>query len=197
MKKLLLSSILLGSFLVLPQVQAAPSPLSVVKTSNTQVQNILKGKDKVDPATEQKIYHIIDAVTSWSYISRNATAMSCRKLTSAQCKKFNRTFQKLLKVSSIKKTGRYRAEGFEYKGQRFYGSTAIVKTIAIYKKDRVALNYHLKKLGGRWVIINYVVDDVDTIRNYKKQFRLMFRRKSFNDVISILENRIKRYEGEL
>ena len=198
MKKLLLTSIIVAIVLGFTALNSAPmSPILVIKSSNTRVQRILSGVDKVDAATEKKIYSILDGVTSWSYISRNATRLSCAKLSAAQCKAFNNTFQRLLKVSSIKKAGRYRAEGFEYLGQNIYGSRAIVRTIAIYKKDRVTLNYHLNFVGGRWLITNYVVDDVDTIRNYKKQFRIMFARKSYNQVISILNKRIKRYEKQL
>lgn len=198
MKKLVFTSITVTIVLGFTALNSAPrSPLMVIKSSNTRVQSILKGVDKVDPTTEKKIYRILDNVTSWSYISRNATRLSCAKLNSGQCRKFNTTFQRLLKVSSIKKAGRYRAEGFEYLGQNIYGRRAIVRTIAIYKKDRVTLNYHLNFVGGRWLITNYVVDDVDTIRNYKKQFRLMFARKTYNQVIKILNKRIKRYEEQL
>jgi len=198
MKKLLFTSIIVTIALSFSTLYSAPkSPLLVIKSSNSRVQNLLKGVDTVGPATEKKIYGILDTVTSWSYISRNATRLSCAKLTTAQCRTFNNTFQRLLKVSSIKKTGRYRAEGFEYLGQNIYGSRAIVRTIAIYKKDRVTLNYHLNFVGGRWLITNYVVDDVDTIRNYKKQFRLMFARKSYTQVVSTLNKRISRYEKEL
>lgn len=103
MKKLILSSIILSLLLGFVTLNAAQSPIGVIKSSNTRVQNILKGKDKVDPVTEKKIYGIIDGMTSWSYISRNATRLSCLKLTKAQCDTFNNTFQKLLKVSSIKR----------------------------------------------------------------------------------------------
>ena len=44
-----------------------------------------------------------------------------------------------------------------------------MKTLAYYKADKVELNYTLERRapGAPWKIANYVIDGVDTVRNYK------------------------------
>ena len=58
----------------------------------------------------------------------------------------------------------------------------------------VKLNYEFKKIGSGWKIVNYIVDDVDTIRNYKKQFRRLFKKNTFEQIIKNLEKKIRKYK---
>lgn len=175
---------------------AAQKPLDVIKQSNQQVLEILKDKEKVDEPTEKKMLEIINGVTNFEMISQRATNLSCKKLTPQQCKKFGEVFIRLLRVSSIKKMGRYRADKFDYLGEEINQNSAIVKTIAYYKDEKAELNYHLELTGGDWKIVNYVVDDIDTVRNYKKQFLRLFRKMSFDGVIERLESKIADYNKE-
>jgi hypothetical protein len=46
------------------------------------------------------------------------------------------------------------------------------------------------------MIVNYVVDDIDTIRNYKKQFMRLFAKKTFDQVMERLRKKIADYEKE-
>jgi hypothetical protein len=46
------------------------------------------------------------------------------------------------------------------------------------------------------MIVNYVVDDIDTVRNYKKQFMRLFARNTFDRVMERLRKKIAAYETE-
>jgi ABC-type transporter MlaC component len=175
---------------------SSQSPLEIIRSSNQQVQAILSQHETIDPETETKLFEIIEGVTDFAAISHGTTRPFCKNLTEAQCTKFDQTFQKLIRVSSIKKLGRYRADRFEYLGEEVTNDTAIVKIQAFYEDDEVHLNYHLLHEGGKWLIVNYVVDDVDTIRNYKKQFLRLFARNTFDEIIERLEKKIREYEKE-
>ena len=99
-------------------------------------------------------------------------------------------FTRLLRVSSIKKLGRARAGRFEYDGEKVTGETAVVKSIAFFNEEQVPLNYLMAHRGDTWVIVNYVVDDVDTVRNYRKQFTQLLAKKTFEQVMDQLEKKI-------
>lgn len=174
----------------------AETPLETVRSSNQKVLDIYASHESVDEETERKIYDVIDGVTDFASISDSVTARFCKKLTAGECEEFNGVFTRLLRLSSIKKLGRYRADGFEYIGEEIDGPSAVVRTIALYGEERIYLDYSLEERSGSWRIVNYVVDDVDTIRNYRKQFTRLFSRKSFEEVIERLEERISSYEGE-
>lgn len=174
----------------------AETPLETVRSSNGKVLDIYASQERVDEETEGKIYAVIDGVTDFAGISDSVTSRFCKKLTAGECEEFNEVFTRLLRLSSIKKLGRYRADGFEYLGEEIDGKSAVVRTIALYGEEKIYLDYSLEEREGSWRIVNYVVDDVDTIRNYRKQFTRLFSRKSFREVIERLEERISSYEGE-
>jgi phospholipid transport system substrate-binding protein len=189
----ILASLLIASSVAHPYVQ---TPLEVIRTSNGEVQNILDGREIIDQQTEAELLAIIDDVTDFSAISSRVIERFCENLTPAQCENFDRVFQRLLRVSSIKKMGRYRAERFVYLEEEINEDTAIVKTLAYYEGDEVHLNYLLELEDGKWMIHNYIVDDVNTIRNYKKQFIRLFARNTFDAIIERLKQKIAEYEKE-
>jgi ABC-type transporter MlaC component len=171
-------------------------PLEVIKVSNQNVQEILKAQKTVDAQTEAKLLVIINRVTDFETISQRVIQRFCEKLTQQQCETFDRVFRRLLRVSSLKKMGRYRADRFDYLSEEIKEKTAIVKTIAYYKEEKAQLDYHLEFKNDKWMIVNYVVDDIDTVRNYKKQFMRLFAKKTFDQVMERLRKKIADYEME-
>ncbi len=179
--------------LTFPQEQ---SPLTVVRNSNQEVQYILDLHETIDEETESVLLSIINRVTDFGAISRGVIDRFCKNLTPAQCEYFDNVFQRLLRVSSIKKMGRYRADRFDYLGEEITENSAIVKTIAYYEDENIYLNYHLERVQGQWMVQNYIVDDVNTIRNYTKQFVRLFARNTFKAIMERLEQKIAEYEKE-
>ncbi len=170
------------------------SPLNVIKQSNRKVLRITKGKDKLNDAQQKKMMQIIDEITAFSEMAKNVTKWF--KHTPTQTALFHKTFKELLRVSSLKKAGRYRADRFSYQSVQVTGRKAIVKTIAYYNRDKVYIDYELTLIMGAWKITNYVIDDISTLRNYRKQFQRLFKVKSFQAVISRLESRINYYKTQ-
>jgi phospholipid transport system substrate-binding protein len=174
----------------------AQSPLEVVRASNRAVLDITASHETFDDDAEEKINAVMDGVTDFGEISRRTLETVCRELSETQCGEFRRTFEALLRISSVKKLGRYRADRFEYLGEEVRGDTAVVKTVAVYKGDAYDLDYHLIRAGERWMIVNYVMDGVDTVRNYQKQFLRLIKKETFSQVMSRLRKKIEEYENE-
>ena len=192
--RLLLLAALLAA--AAPLRAAAPGPQEVIRASNQAVLALLRQHPTVDDATERSLFALIDPVTDFAGMAEAATGSFCAKLTAAECSLFRETFTRLLRVSSIKKLGRYRADSFDYLGEERTAGTAVVRTLAHHKAEKVPLDYQLALRGERWLIVNYVVDEVDTIRNYRKQFTRLFQQESFAQVIDRLRAKIASYEAE-
>jgi len=175
---------------------AAPAPLEVVKRSNEAVLAIFKKHPVVDAAVEKQLFTAIDAVTDYAALSAAAIDTFCPQLTPAQCVSFKETFTRLLRISSIKKLGRYRADRFEYSGEELTGRTALVRTFAFFKEEKIPLDYQLERRGDSWVIVNYIVDEIDTVRNYRKQFTQLLAKESFDQLIDRLNRKITAFEAE-
>lgn len=195
-----LRALLAGAALLLaaaPAVAAAPpGPLEVVRASNDAVLGIFKKHPAVDAAVEKELFGVIDAVTDYEALASSAVDSFCAKLTGEQCALFKGTFTRLLRVSSIRKLGRYRADRFEYGGEEVAGARATVRTFAFYKDDRIPLDYVLAQRGGAWVIVNYVVDGIDTVFNYRKQFTQLLAKGTFEQLIARLDAKIAALEAE-
>jgi len=175
---------------------AAATPLEVVKTSNEAVLAVYRRHPAVDAAVEKEIFAIIDGVTDYQALAAGAVDPFCPKLTAAQCATFKETFTRLLRISSIKKLGRYRADRFEYGGEAVTGQSALVRTTAFFKEEKIPLDYQLARRGGAWVIVNYIVDEIDTVRNYRKQFTQLLAKETFEQVIARLDRKIASLEAE-
>lgn len=197
MARLTFRSVAVFLAVLLPSVTAAAeSALETVKASNEKVLEIYALQETIDEERAAAIYETIDGVTDFESIASSVTSKFCVKLTEEQCRLFDDVFVRLLRTSSTKKLGRYRADRFEYLGEEEKGESVVVRTTAHFGDEEVSLDYSLEKREGGWVIVNYVVDGVDTIRNYRKQFTRLFSKKSFEQVIERLEKRIASYEEE-
>lgn len=190
-----LAGALLLCCLAAPRVLAA-TPLEVIKGTNEAVLAIYKKHKTVDAAAEQEVFAAIDAVTDYEALAAGAIDALCPKLTAGQCSTFKETFTRLLRISSVKKLGRARAGRFEYDGEQVKGESAVVRSFAYFNDEKVPLDYQMARRGDSWVIVNYVVDDVDTVRNYRKQFTQLLAKKTFDQVIAQLERKIASLEKE-
>jgi len=179
-----------------PPAAAVPGPLEVVRTSNDAVLAIFKKHPQVDAAVEKELFTVIDAVTDYEALAAAAIDSFCPKLSAAQCATFKETFTRLLRVSSIRKLGRYRADRFEYGGEEVAGTAATVRTVAIFKEERVPLDYRMARGAKGWVIVNYVVDEIDTVFNYRKQFTQLLARGTFDQLIARLNSKNASLEAE-
>lgn len=188
---------LLAALLAGPAAAApAPAPLEVIRASNNAVLAILARSPVVDAAVDRELFGVIDKVTDFDRLAGTIVDPFCAKLTADECRLFKETFVRLLRITSIRKLGRYRADTFDYTGEELAGETATVRTVAHFKEERIPLDYQLARRGGSWVIVNYVVDEVDTIRNYRKQFTRLFAQESFAQVIERLRHKIAENENE-
>ena len=82
-KPLLVSFLLLSLSLLswAAPVKKGATPMEVVKTSNQQVTDLLKGSSqKMDPAVEKKVFAIIDEVTDFDLLADRVVTTFCPKL---------------------------------------------------------------------------------------------------------------------
>ena len=173
------------------------SPLQMIQNSNQQILAALGEDETVDPDTEARVYELMDQATDFAAMSGAAIRSFCDDFSSDKCGEFKAVFGDLLRIQAIKKLGRYRADRFEYLEEDIEpsGDRSTVLTIAFFEDDEVTLDYELELIDGGWMIVNYIVDGVDTVRNYQKQFTRLLARESVDDVIQRLRDKIAEFEN--
>lgn len=186
-------SVLLAAILAAPPAVAAlpeAAALEEISRSNREVMAILAEKPDLNADMERRIDSVLDRVTDFAAMSDAAGAGFTDGVNEAQHERFHRAFRTLLRNSALRRMGRYRADRVEYGEATSDGPLARVPTTAWYGGDQVAIDYTLQ-LGAdnRWRIVNYTVDGVDTIRNYRRQFARILRSENFEQLVERLERR--------
>ncbi len=191
-------TLLLGVIAVGQAAVRITTPMETVRTSNEAISAILAEHDPLDAAGEARVYEVMNGVTDFESMSTGAIDPICvdTELDGETCGKWKAVFGDLLRIRSIKGVGRYRADRFDYLNEEIDGEQAVVNTLAYFEGEDIALDYELTLREDRWLIVNYVVDDVDTARSWNRRFIRLLRTETVDDVIERLRNRIAEYRTD-
>lgn len=193
-------SIYLVFFLVLlatGQSYGTPqSPIATIKASNDSILELYRLSPETNEHVLQEIFAIMDKVTDYETMANSAIETICPKKNEALCAAIRQEFIESLKLTATTKLGRYRADRFEYLGEEFTAQQSQVKTVAYYQEESIQLNYILEQKDGAWHIVNFIVDDVDTIRNYQRQFQRIVEKETHAGLLRRLHNKNDQYRAE-
>lgn len=179
----------------LGQAAEDESPLVIIQESNEAIHAILADNPVLEGEAEAAVYELMDAVTDFRRMADAAIDDLCAEGTE-KCDEWKQVFGDLLRIRSIKGLGRYRADRFDYLSEEIDGETAVVNTLAYFEDDEVTLDYELAATDSGWVIVNYIVDDVDTVRSYNRRFQRLLRAETVDDIIQRLRESIAEHESE-
>ncbi len=175
------------------RAQGGADPLSVIRESNDRILEIYHKHRHIGESERRRIFSIMDAVTDFETMAARAVDPVCCPGDVQTCQRLKEVFKELLRLSAIHKLGRYRADRFEYLGQQCEADTAEVNTIAHYQDEAIHLDYILSRRKGRWMIVNYIVDDIDTVANYRRQFTRILEKKPMSSLVERLQARVNQY----
>ena len=168
------------------------SALETIQNSNDAILELYKKKKTEESDLSEQVYSVMEKVTDFQTIADSALQHFCTTPKNPTCLAIKQELIQLLKLSATAKLGRYRASSFDYTGQMQTEDSTIVKTIAHFGEDLVTLDYVLKKKQNEWKIVNYIVDDIDTVRNYQKQFKRILRKGTLETLLTRLKKQNKR-----
>lgn len=177
------------------QAAGGEKPLEVIRTSNEAITAILADHPVLEGEAADRVYEIMNGVTDFRRMADGAIDGLCTD-SDEICGEWNQVFGDLLRIRSIKGVGRYRADRFDYLSEEIDGETAVVNTLAYFEDDQINLDYELELTESGWVIVNYIVDDVDTVRSYSRRFQRLLREESVEDIIQRLRESIAELEAE-
>lgn len=172
------------------------TPTQVIRTSNNQILDIYKSSPTVNNEILDTIFSVMEEITDFETMADRTAQATCEQTTTELCAQLKTEFIQLLKLTATNKLGRYRADRFEYLGEEISNNQAVVKTKAYFEEDEVQLDYILEKDANRWRVVNYIADDIDTIRNYQSQFSRITKKKSVVFLINRLKKKNEQYLKE-
>ena len=204
--QLVRSPVLLGVLLLWgllsQEVNAAQSPLEVIRMTTMQALAVLKDPAYQGTADRQarikKMWEVILPSFDEREISQRALGLYWRGRTKEQRAHFTHLFIQLVKNSYSSTLDRY-TEGAKF----FFDKEHIDDDYAeVYTRiqtpaepDSFHVVYRLHRVGGQWLVYDVVAENVSLVRNYRNQFYRIINRSSFDRLMEILKDKLKELEG--
>jgi len=81
-----------------------------------------------------------------------------------------------------------------YGTEQTQGAVVVVETTARSTENRrapeVGIDYHMKRVGNRWMVEDVVTDGVSMVRNYRNQFNRIIRRDGWSGLLDRMRSRV-------
>jgi phospholipid transport system substrate-binding protein len=190
----------MGVWLVLfgggaPQLhaQSAPgSPVDVVRSRNQAVTRILDAAgDSVDAPTKEQLKDVINDLIDFQELSQRALSRHWEARSEQEKTDFVDVFRQLIRNSSVKKLGVYRADSVTYRPPEASDDGVTVLTLAYKDGKSAEVVYEMHEVGGEWKAYDVVVDGSSTVRTYRDSFNKEISRGSYEAMYAKLVDRLK------
>lgn len=168
------------------------SPLEVVRARNHAVEQILEAAgDSVDAPTKERLKNVINGLIDFDELSRRALSRHWDARTEEEKADFVNVFRQLIRNSSVKKLGAYRADSVVYRPPDPSEDGVTVVTVAYKDGDSAEVVYEMHRIGGDWKAYDVVVDGSSTVRTYRDSFNKEISRSSYAAMYAKLVDRLK------
>jgi phospholipid transport system substrate-binding protein len=174
------------------QTVSPQSAVDMVRARNQAVTRILDAAgDSVDAPTREQLKDIINGLIDFPELSRRALSRHWDARTEQERADFIDVFRQLIRNSSVKKLGAYRADSVTYNPPEPARDGVKVVTLA-YKDDSSAeVHYLMHQVDGEWKAYDVVVDGSSTMRTYRDSFNKEISRGSYEAMYAKLLDRLK------
>jgi phospholipid transport system substrate-binding protein len=178
--------------------RATDDPKAVVtRVTNSAIEVLRDGTLSAD-VKRQRLEQIVLADTDFDVLARLVLAQTWGKFSAAEQTAFIEQFRRHLAMTYGRDIENYRNETVAVQGQREEPRGDVTVRTKILRgggANDIAVDYRLRKdPGGRWKIIDFVIEGVSLVANYRSQFANMLTSSSPAQLIRMLEERNARAE---
>lgn len=172
-------------------------PTEIVRERNETVRRILDDAgDPVDDATRERLKDVINGLMDFRELSRRALGPHWDDRTEAEKREFVDVFRQLIRNSSVKKLGVYRADSITYRPPEIDDGEATVTTLAHQGRKRVEIVYRMHRVDGEWKAYDMVIDGASTARSYRDSFHRQITETSWEDTFQRLVRKLEEQQSE-
>lgn len=171
---------------------SAPGPAEVVRSRNEEVKQVLLAVgEPVDEATRERLKDVINGLLDFEELSRRALGRHWSDRTEQEQQDFVHVFRQLIRNSSVKKLGAYRADSVHYERPDIESGTATLTTTAFKNGKSVEVVYLMHLVSGQWRAYDIVVDGSSTVRTYRDSFNRQIRKTSYGEMYQKLADKLE------
>ena len=178
-------------------------PLDALQRGIDKGMSVLVDPQYQDPSRrqeqEQKLWEITQEFFDFTEFSRRVLASHWKNFTSPQRKEFIKLTSELLgKLNMRKLQTRYNGERIFFINQKIINkSRALVDINVLWKNLEVPVTLRMKKSHGKWKIYDLTAFGVSTVSNYRAQIHQIMQKKSPEEMIEIIKEKIREKEKKI
>ena len=146
----------------------------------------------------EKIMGIVGQGFDFSTMSKMVLGQTWKKIDHQQREHFEQLFTKLLENAYIGKLEDYSGQkNILYKDERIKGKKAAVSTVVESTgTPPLPVNYVMIEAVKGWQVYDINIEGVSLVRNYREQFKSILRKKKFDGLIKVLEEKNASFNEE-
>jgi phospholipid transport system substrate-binding protein len=184
---------LLAALLAAVPARGSDDPKAVVtRVTNSAIEVLRDGSATAD-AKRQRLEQIVLADTDFDSLARLVLAQSWNKFSASEQTAFIEQFRRHLAMTYGRDIENYRNETVAVQGVRDEPRGDVTVRTKILRgggANDIAVDYRLRKRpDGAWKIIDFIIEGVSLVANYRSQFANMLSSGSPADLIRTLEER--------
>ena len=164
---------------------------NVKQTINNVLEIVSDPELKKNPSLKrEKLRETIGLRFNYKQMVMRSLAKNYKSRTDKEREKFTGLFKRLLENSYASKIENYQDEKINYVGEQVKGKYALVKTQIVRNDGTIDVDYKLIKEEGKWMVYDFVIEEVSLIRNYRSQFSKIIKTESYDALVSKLSKKI-------
>lgn len=179
-----------------PVAAAAEGPRAVVEATTDAVLAVLRNGALTSEDKRHRIEDIVYTRVDFETLSRLVLARNWSTLSAAQQAEFVREFKRHLSLTYGKSVDSYKNERVAVLSEReeARGDWTVKTKIVRGGPDDIALDYRLRQTDGTWRIIDFIIEGVSLVSNYRSQFQEVLARDGAERLLELLRD--KNAKGE-
>jgi phospholipid transport system substrate-binding protein len=175
---------------------AAQGPRDVVRQLGDEVLAVLKDKSISNDVKRERILDISRRGVDFETLSRLVLARNWSRLTPDEQGRFQEEFRRHLAVTYGNAVDNYRNETMVITGDREEArGDWTVKTKIPRGGEDILVDYRLRQSNGEWKIIDFIVEGVSLVSNFRSQFQDLLASKTPKELIDLLHEKNARGES--
>ena len=193
--------ILLILFFAIPVSASTPADgaLDFVRTSVDAVLTILRDpackEESIKEVQRQKLRTVVETLFDYDEISRRVLGRERKSFTPEQMDEFSDLFTRLLEKTYLNRIQEYSDEKVIYgKATMLSKNKAEVETNTITASKQISINYRVIYKHGEWKGYDVLIEGVSLVRNYRSQFNKILQKKSPEDLLQQLRDKVNKKE---
>jgi phospholipid transport system substrate-binding protein len=176
---------------------AASGPRDVVRSLADEVLAVLRNSSLSSAQKRERIEIIADRGVDFATMSRLVLARNLSRFSEAELTQFQHEFRRHLSVTYGDSVDSYKNEDVVITGDREEARGDVTVKSKIARSgggDDILVDYRLRQVNGEWKIIDFVVEGVSLISNFRSQFQDLLASQTPAQLIALIHEKNQRGE---